>query len=458
MFTTGRSSLRERVLRAGGWSLAGHVSAQAVRLGSNLVMTRLLVPEMFGVMAIATMVAVVLNMLSDIGLRQFIIQSKRGDDPAFLDTAWVFQVARGFGLWLGALLLSAALLLASRAGLLPPGSTYAAEVLPWVIAGNSFAAVILGFQSTKVATAYRRFDQKRIVQIELVAQLVGVTVMILVAATTRTIWALVIGGLVAALMTTLLGHAWLAGHRNRFRWSSEAARDLTGFGKWAFVSSVFTVLAGNGDRLMLAAFVEADVLGVYAIAMLVLGAVEGALGKVFYAISLPALSEVARSEPARLREIYYRLRVPGDVVLLFMGGLLFAVGRIVIEVLYDPRYAAAGGMLEVLALSLIAARYGVSYQIYLAVGVPRYMAIIQVVRCVALFTLVPLLYFLAGLPGALWAIALHGLAMTPFVHAFNERLGLNDARKELLVLAALPLGYACGFAAARIFEVARSAV
>jgi len=57
-------------------------------------MTRILVPEMFGVMAIATMVTVVLWLLSDLGIRQNIVQSGRGDDPAFLDTAWVIQIAR----------------------------------------------------------------------------------------------------------------------------------------------------------------------------------------------------------------------------------------------------------------------------------------------------------------------------------------------------------------------------
>jgi len=92
--TPGTQSLKQRVLRAGGWNFAGYGLGQVIRLGSNLIMTRLLVPEMFGVMAIATMVTVILGMLSDIGLRQNIVRSPRGDDPAFLDTAWTVQVLR----------------------------------------------------------------------------------------------------------------------------------------------------------------------------------------------------------------------------------------------------------------------------------------------------------------------------------------------------------------------------
>jgi O-antigen/teichoic acid export membrane protein len=444
------TSLKSRVVRAGGWSLTGYSLGQAMRLGSNLLMTRLLVPEMFGVMAIAIMMMVILNMLADIGLTQNIIQSRRGDDPAYLDTAWVVQIVRGCALWAAALMLSAALYLANHLALLPAQSVYASAALPLVIAVNSVAAVILGFQSTKVATAYRNFDLRRVAQIELTGQLAGLAVMIGVGVATRSIWALVAGGLVASLTTTALGHVWLTGHRNRFHWDKEAIHELVSFGKWAFISSIFTVLAGNGDRLMLGGLVEAHFLGMYAIAMLIVSAIDGPMNKLFGAISLPALSEVARNDPSRLREIYYKLRVPSDLVLLFIAGLLFATGQSVIDLLYDPRYSAAGGMLQVLALSLFAARYNVAYQIHLAVGMPRYMAIIQMVRCGSLFMLVPFLYYFAGTQGVLWGIALHGLAMVPFVHAFNARLGLNDVRREVVVLVALPAGYLCGLATMRV--------
>src|SRR2546430_13869821 len=105
-------ALRQRALRAPQWTLAGHV------LGQGL---------MFGVMAIATMVTVILNVISDVGLDQKIIQSRRGDDPSFLDTAWVIQIARAVLLWILALLLSVSLHFANRHSLLPGGTVYRSE-------------------------------------------------------------------------------------------------------------------------------------------------------------------------------------------------------------------------------------------------------------------------------------------------------------------------------------------
>ena len=443
-------TLKQRVLLAGHWTILGYVASQAIRLGSSLLMTRLLVPEMFGVMAVVVTVTTVIWMLSDIGLGQNIIQSRRGGEPAFLDTVWVVQILRGFVLWAIALLVALLLHGAALAGMLPRDSAYAYPGLPTVLAVASFSVVIQGFQSTRMATGFRTFEHKRLTQLDLASQITALAVMVAIGVATRSIWALVAGNMTGALARTVLSHTWLSGHRNRFRMEREALREVIGFGKWIFVSSAVYVLALHGDRLLLGGFVDAEVLGLYAIAVLLIGALDSGLQNLFFTVSLPALSEVARSNPARLREVYYRMRIPADLVLLFLAGALFAAGQAVIELLYDPRYAMAGGMLQVLALSLFMARYGLAQQAYLALGIPRYQAIINIVRMAALYGLVaPLLYF-AGLRAALWGIALHGLATLPLFYYFNGRLGLNDVALELKLLGALPVGYLCGAFVARL--------
>ncbi len=445
-FPNGPASLLKRTLRAGAWRSAGYGLSQMIRLGSTLIMTRLLVPEMYGVMAIAMMVTVILNLLSDIGLTQNIVQSRRGNDPVFLDTAWVVQIGRGVALWLAALLVSLALHLANLGGIVPTHSVYASPLLPLVIAVNSLSAVIAGFQSTKIATAHRGLDQKRLIQMELVGQLLGTAVMIAIGFATRSIWALVAGALLVSLTVTVLSHVWLTGNPNRFRWERSAARELIDFGRWIFISSAVGVFVFQGDRLLLGGLIEADELGMYAIASLIVGVFEVGTARLFATVGLPALSEIARNERSRLREVYYRMRIPGDLLLLFVAGSLFAAGQLVIDALYDPRYSGAGGMLQVLALRLFVVRYGVATQVQLAVGMSRNVMIISLVNFVSLYTLVPLLYYHAGLHAAIWGIALHGLAAVPFVYRFNARLDLNDIRRELMVLPAFPAGFLCGIA------------
>ena len=83
-------ALRGSVLTAGSYA-----TAQGLRLISNLILTRLLYPEAFGVMALVSVALVGLQMFSDLGLGPAIAQNPRGDDPDFLNTAFTLNALRG---------------------------------------------------------------------------------------------------------------------------------------------------------------------------------------------------------------------------------------------------------------------------------------------------------------------------------------------------------------------------
>lgn len=149
------SSAQKLVINSSIWVFGGQIGGQVLRLASNLIMTRLLVPEMFGVMAMANTVIVGLQLCSYFGIQHNIIQSNRGDERVFLDTAWVLQILRGMVIWLMALGLALTLYLANKYDLLPAGSAYADTSLPLIIAVLAFAPLISGFESTKLAVASR---------------------------------------------------------------------------------------------------------------------------------------------------------------------------------------------------------------------------------------------------------------------------------------------------------------
>jgi hypothetical protein len=164
----------------------------------------------------------------------------------------------------------------------------------------------------------------------------------------------------------------------------------------------------------------------------------------FFNVSLPALGEIARNEPSRLREIYNKLCIPGDVILIFLTGFLFEAGHWVIILLYDPRYTPAGGMLEILALSLFAVRYEMARQAYTALRLPQYGTVMSLVRFISLCVMVPLSYYVGGTQGVIWGVALHPLAAVPVVYGFNAKLGLLNWRREATVMLVLPIGFLAG--------------
>jgi O-antigen/teichoic acid export membrane protein len=446
--------LRSRVLSAGLWTLGGHATSQALRLLSNLIMTRLLVPEMFGVMVLANVIMVGLALFSDIGLRQGIVQSKRGDDPNYLNTVWTIQIIRGVALTLLALGISLAIELLNTLQWLPTGSSYTDPILPFVIAALSFNALIGGFTSTQLASADRKLDLGRITMIELISQIVALVCMIGWAWVDRSIWALVAGSLLASLLRVILSHTMLSGTRNVLHWDKDAFHEVWGFGKWIVLTSIIGFLAANGDRLLLGGLTDPVTLGFYAIAFFMVSAIQEVFSKLIGNVAFPTFSEIVREQKVTLKSAYYKFRLPLDVTTLLAAGLLFSSGHLLIQLLYDDRYQAAGHMIEILCIGLFEVRFSLAGQCFMAMGKPKILVPIILIRLVALFTLLPLAYRFWGLDGALWIAGGSVLFTLPLTLYLKIQHGLFDLKRELALLPLLGLGYGLGLLLAQAVELA----
>ncbi|TDF80806.1 oligosaccharide flippase family protein [Pseudomonas sp. H9] len=445
-------SLRKRVIGAGVLNIGGILVSQIIRLGGNLIVTRLLVPEMFGVMAIATTVSVLLLLLSDVGLRQNIIQSPRGDDPLFLNTLWSVQIIRGFILFFLMQLLALASWFTQYIELWPAHSTYAAPELPLVLAITGFFAIFNGFQSTKVDVAIRAFQQKRVVLAELITQLFGLVLMLVAGYFTRSIWALVASGLFSTLVFTILSHVMFQGPNNRLQWDPAALREMLNYGRWILLSSAVGVLAMQGDRIWFGGSMSVVELGVYSIAVSMLGTFQSSLQRLAGAVVLPAFSEATRADDkVRLRTLYYNFRLIFDVLSLLTCGFLLTASPLIIGWLYDARYAGAGNMMAILSLSFFTLRYSLAHQVWLALGLTKYVAMDNIIRVVSLFTLMPLLLAIGGVTYALWGVALHTYTTLFLIFKVNRQLGLVDWKRELVVLPALGVGAWIGVLITKLF-------
>ena len=326
-----------RILRAGSWTALAYGFTQLTRLGTSLIVTRLLVPEVFGIMAVAMVVSTGLALLTDLGIVQCIVRSPRGGEQRFLDALWVTQILRGAAVCAASLLVGAVLGGLQALGWIGAGSAYGNPVLPYVIAAVGFTAVLSGLESTKVAVARRELSLARLSQLEILCNVVSVTAVVSWALIDPSIRALVGGWIIGAALRTLLTHTMLPGAGNRFRWDPPAFRELLAFGKWVLVSSTLGFFAMNGDRLLLGGLGSAHELGLYAIAFLVLSAARQGLSMLAASVAYPALSQVVRMQPARLAAAYYKARLPMDLCSLGLAGFLFAAGDRLIHILYDSR-------------------------------------------------------------------------------------------------------------------------
>lgn len=448
-------SLRRRMLGASAWLVFGGGFGMALRFGTNLLMTRLLAPEMFGIVSIATVIMVGLAMFSDLGLKQCIVQSRRGSDPEFLNTAWSVQCLQGALTGLIALAISMAIFWLDRLELVPKASVYSDPRLPFVIAVMSLAMIISGLSSTKLYEASRRLVVGRIAQLELISQIFGALCMVACAVVDPTIWALVVGAIATYAMRTMLSHVWLPGTPNRWQWNKIALGEIVHIGRWMFTSSIMGFLVNNGDRLLLGGMLDAHQFGVYAIAYLIFNSVDQIWSMIVSEVVYPALSEIVRERADQATRSFYRVYTLVACGVYLSAGALMVAGGTLVRLLYDARYADASWMLQLLAIGLISVPPRATIYYLLAHGQAAAFSAILAVRLVTTFIALPVGFHLFGLPGALGGLVLSQFAPVPMIIYFSTRAELFDVRRELAALPMIGLGMAAGMLANWGFEYLR---
>ena len=447
-----RSSLKQRFAHAARWTVAGHFLAQVLRFASNLVLTRLLAPDMFGVMAVGYMVFTGFTMLSDLGTLGLVSRSQRGDDPKFLNVIWVVQIVRGVIIMFAALALSGLLAMDSVRALFPAHSVYADPRIPGLIAVLSLFGLVQGFESTKIWYVRRKMALASLTKIELVSQIATTIFIVTWALISPSIWALALGWIFGLAVRNTLSHWILPGPPNRLEWDPSAFREVMGFGKWAMLSSLISFIQGSGDRILLGGYLDAKAMGSYSIALLLVTALQDVVLRVTGVAAMAALSEVVRERPSELKEKIYRMRRLLDIACLVPAGAMFVVGRYVVTLLYDNRYAPAGWMLSVLALTLVATSFSVFDQCLIALGRMKLLSALNMARLLTLYSFVPLGYHLLGTEGAIAALPCASLVNTAVLLAVQAKLGLLDVKRELMALPLFCAGLLIGWLASLAFQ------
>jgi O-antigen/teichoic acid export membrane protein len=401
------ASLTPRVIRhAAVLTFGTHLASQAIRMLSNLALTRLLAPDAFGVMLIASAVWAGLTLMSDFGFRQVVVRSKNADDPEFLNTVWTLQIAQGAMIAM-LLLVSAALLgFAAGRGWVPTGSTLASESLPGAIAGLSVAALLSSAQSTKLDLAGRRLDLFRVALIEIGSQVLALVITLWSASRGGGVAALIAGACVAAGTRSAASHLLLSGPSNRFAYSASAAQEIFGFGRWIVLTSCAGFLVTNGDRLMLGALVGSTEMGHYAIAALLALTAHDLVSKLVSRIAYPALSSAYAAGSSEFHRAYDRARSLIDLACLTSAGIVITCGDLLVRALYDERYAESGTYFRLLGISLLGIRFRVLPQLFMIIGRPGLMLYEQAFQIVVLLAGCVAGHHFAGATGAVAGVAI----------------------------------------------------
>jgi len=446
-------TIKEKVVKASIWVIVGYGFSQILRFSGNLILTRLLMPEMFALMAVVSVIQHGVLMCSEFGLQANIIRHKKGRDKEFLNTAWTMEIIRGWLSWFIMLAIACAVFeLQSEKIISDSSSVYSDVSLPLVIFIAGFSNVIISYGSTKVWLAKRSLQLNRITFITLGVQGISLSIIVIWTYYTRTIWPMVFGGLISNLLQVLGSHYLLKGMRNSVFFDKNIAKELFKFGKWMFLSAVFTFIALNSDRLLLAKLISSEMLGVYMVAFFLVNSVRMGIRKFSASIIFPLLSKVHRESLEKSKTLFYKIRNKQDILIFFIAGFLYVTAPVIIDIFYDERYSEAGTILRILTVSLVGFSYSLGKTMTTTMGYPHIGAIIALARAIILWITVPFMFMYFGLIGAVWAIALNILVEVVIIWGVFIKYKIINWLKELYLLPFVAVGYIVGYICVEVYR------
>ena len=446
-------AVRAPAIRGSIWTMGGYALSQVFRLGSSIILARVLFPAVFGEVALVYTITTALQLFSDVGIGPAIIQHPRGETPKFLNTAWTLGVIRGVLIWIASWVVA-----------LPAAWFYDQPNLRWLIPVAALGAISNGFEAPAIFLARRRIKLERLTVMEVLSQVLGSIVTISLALglrwawgphDPRAVWAVVIGGLVNWCVRLAFTYLAMPGPSPRFEFDRDSLRALYRFGRWIFLATLLTFLAGPADRLIFGKLIPLTLLGVYGIAANLAMLPTEAVSRLGSAVVFPALSRVA--ERGDFPQLFHRIRLP-----LVVGGAMLVTGVIaagpsLVKILYDPRYADAGWILQYLgAMSWFQILESVNGAALLAKGRSDWTAAGNASKLAGMCLFIPLGFYLRGFPGALGGIVLsEGLRYASSAFGLS-RLAIPVAGRDMLftlgISAVAVLGFWSGTRAAEHFQ------
>ncbi|MFM2314267.1 MAG: hypothetical protein RLZZ04_3543 [Cyanobacteriota bacterium] len=285
-------NLKRRSVRGGVVTIVAQASKFVIKLGSTAVLARLLVPEDYGLIGMATVIIGFVEYFKDLGLSAATIQQDKINHQQVSTLFWI-NVAVGFLVALGVALLAPVVALIYQEPRL--------RGITLCLAINFFFS---GLTVQHQALLQRQMDFTSLAKIEIFAMISGIVGSIIAAYYGAGYWSLVILQLVT-VVSNLLG-VWFFCRWRPALPSRDAdigsmlnfGRDLTGF-------NILNYFSRNLDNFLIGRVWGAQELGLYAKAYQLVLLPINQINVPVNRVALPALSRL-QNDPVRYQKYYER--------------------------------------------------------------------------------------------------------------------------------------------------------
>ncbi len=403
-------SLQHKTLKSGIWSFFSRGATRGLMMLKLMIVAILLSPKDIGLLGVALLTLATFEVFTKTGFKQSIIQNKN-EIKDHLNTAWTALAVRGLALY-GIVFFSAPFI-ADFFG--EPRAELVIQVIGLVL-------IFRGFMNIGVVLFEKELEFHKRFLIDLSEVLPSFIITVVLAIILRNVWALVYGT-IAGVFFMMVASFILHPYKPKFEFDLEKAREMFGFGKWIFGSSIVIFIATQGDDIFLGRVLGVISLGVYQLSYKISNTPATEITHVISRVTFPAYSKIQDNIDKLQKGLNRTLRttlslsIPISVaIFLFVPGLThYIIGDKWIDIIWPARILAISGLIR-----SITATWGPFYK---ARGKPKYAFYKNVLRVIGIFSTIYWLTKFYGIVGTSFSVLIGQSLAFSFDRYFMRKLG-----------------------------------
>lgn len=374
------STLKSQSIRGFLWDLLGKISIQGVGFVVSVILTRILFPEDFGLIAIATVFMNFANLIMDFGFSRALIQRKEVTENHY-STVFFLNLTIGIVLFLIVFLLAPLI-----------GNVYDSEVLPLLIRVLSINFIVSSFGNVVRAKLYREMDFKIISFVNIVSSIVSGVLAVSLAFLDYGVWSLVWQSIALIILSNTLINVYKPS-KIKPKFYKNEAKELWGFSSNLFASGVIDSVFLNLDQLVIGKALSPATLGFYYrsknLENFAFSYTAGTLASVLF----PSLSKI-HDDKEKLKSVFIRLFHVLAIFSFFICGLLFTSAEDIIVLLFTEKWLPMVSVFQILIVGAFSKQiFSLLYNTLLSAGMAKDYLKINTLNKILLLLSLPLIVY-----------------------------------------------------------------
>jgi O-antigen/teichoic acid export membrane protein len=403
----------------------GAFTAKLVALASKLILAKILVGDERGLMIIILPLVTFFNTLTEIGIKQSVIQHKDGATEPYLNMAWWIQTVRGGSLYLLAFFLSPFLCKVWVYGHEGVSDYYSQTDILWMVRISFLTILLNGLVSPRSYVLIKEFRfGKSVLLVQGCAILSGVLTIVL-AVVYRNVWAFVIGTVSNTFLLFVFSFI-MCPFRPRWMYDSRSFHALVRFSKGMVGLPILSYLVFNLDVLVGSLFVSPALIGMYGFAMVLARTPREILTRIFGPPMTPAFAE-KQDEPQAICKALILITKGVCLVILPLTTYLLICRDSVLTICYKPEFTEVAIPFSLLCLTyMILLQTFTLGKVFFGLGLPEKHRTYVIIRAVLLGGLIWPAAKYCGLLGITWLMFISNLiAFLYQAYSMKSLIGLN---------------------------------